>query len=129
MLKFTYTENGVNLEWLTESLDEWVTTRVILALRAGIPMCLQPSTASFLLPNDWEILEELATIVAQEEGENLEVYTSTDDSIEITLRGTWIVSDLEQQEGIFVTMLDSDTEMLIFQLWLKAHVRVSVGIN
>ena len=129
MLKFTYTENGVNLELLTESLDDWITNRVILAVRAGMPIFLQPSSASFLLPYDSEVLNELDKMTSQYEGENLEIYTSNDDSVEISLKGTWVVSDLEQQEGVFVTMLDGEVELLIFQLWFEANVEVSAFAN
>lgn len=35
MLKLTYTETSFHLECLTQSLEEWVAQRVILALRVG----------------------------------------------------------------------------------------------
>jgi hypothetical protein len=52
MLKLTYTETGFRLERLAQSLEEWVQGRVILALRVGQSLLVEPSTASFLLPVD-----------------------------------------------------------------------------
>lgn len=121
MLKFTYTENGINLELLNESLDDWVADRVILAVRAGISIFVEPSTASFLLPYDSEILLELGKI----EGEELDIYPSDDESLEVSIKGTWVVSDSQQQEGVFVTMLDPRLEKLLFRLWLRAEVNMT----
>jgi len=50
MLKLTYTENSFYLERLAGSLEEWVTARVMLALRAASSLWVESSTASFLLP-------------------------------------------------------------------------------
>ena len=59
MLKLTYTENSFYLELLTESVEEWIQTRVLLALRVGHSLCVEPSNASFLLPVDLPGLGQL----------------------------------------------------------------------
>ncbi|MHC5726844.1 MAG: alr0857 family protein, partial [Nostoc sp.] len=47
MLKLTYTESSFDLECLTLSLEQWVAQRVILSLRVGQGLCIEPNTASF----------------------------------------------------------------------------------
>lgn len=64
MLKLTYIENSFYLEHLERSLEEWVALRVILALRVGEHVCIEPSTASYLLPMD---LPELHLLKAEVE--------------------------------------------------------------
>ncbi|MEM9926593.1 MAG: alr0857 family protein, partial [Cyanobacteria bacterium P01_D01_bin.50] len=59
MLKLTYTENSFYLELLTQSVEEWIQARVILTLRVGQSLCVEPSTASFLLPVDLPGLGQL----------------------------------------------------------------------
>jgi hypothetical protein len=52
MLKLTYTETGFTLERLAQSPEQLVTLRVMLAMRVGESICIEPSTAAFLLPVD-----------------------------------------------------------------------------
>jgi len=50
MLKLTYTETGFNLERLAQSPEQLVALRVVLAMRVGQSISVEPSTAAFLLP-------------------------------------------------------------------------------
>ena len=59
MLKLTYTNNSFYLECLTQSLEEWVAQRVILALRVSQTLRIEPTTASFMLPLDLPGVERL----------------------------------------------------------------------
>jgi len=49
MLKLTYTEFGLHLERVTVSLETLVSQRVVLALRMGQTLHVEPSRAAFLL--------------------------------------------------------------------------------
>jgi len=63
MLKLTYTENSVSLDYLDVPLENWVNQRVNLALSTGTNIYMEPSTAAFLLPiesSPLAVLEKLA---------------------------------------------------------------------
>ncbi len=110
MLKLTYTENSFSLEMLNESLENWVNTRVILALRSHTKIYIEPSTAAFLLPAD---LSHLAD-VAQEHV--VQLCPCDADLVEVILKGTWVTSDAESETGIFITALSKSAELLLHNL-------------
>jgi hypothetical protein len=121
MLKLTYTENGFYLESLAQPLEEWVTARVILALRAGTSLCVEPSTASFLLPAD---MPQLRHLERQQEGEEAIALSICDaDYIEVSLQGTWMTSDSDGETGIFVTSMSYTVEFFLLKLWEESLTR------
>jgi hypothetical protein len=123
MLKLTYTTNGFHLEHLSQSIEEWVNTRVILAIRSGTSLCVEPSTACFLLPQNLanlDTLEEMAEDV-------LSVSRCDADSVEISLEGTWLTSDSESEEGLFVCAMGELTEFFLYQLWKTAQYQLTVN--
>lgn len=121
MLKLTYTENGFYMERLAQSLEDWVTARVILALRAGTNLCVESSTASFLLPAD---MPQLRHLERQQEGEDAIALTICDaDYIEVSLQGTWMTSDIDGGEGVFVTSMNYAIEFFLSKLWEESQTR------
>jgi hypothetical protein len=122
MLKLTYTENGFHLEHLAQSLEEWVTARVILALRSGTGFCVEPSTAAFLLPADLPYLSDLEKLVQGENGDNIELSFCDDHYVEVVLQGTWLTSEPNSEEGIFVTVMSERAEFFLYKLWQEAQM-------
>jgi hypothetical protein len=121
MLKLTYTENGFYLERLAQPLEEWVTARVILALRAGTNLCVEPSTASFLLPAD---MPQLRHLERYREGEDAIALCVCDgEYVEVSLKGTWMTSDTEGIEGVFVTSMSYAVEFFLIKLWEESQIR------
>ncbi|MDM9383124.1 hypothetical protein QUB80_20730 [Chlorogloeopsis sp. ULAP01] len=120
MLKLTYTETSFHLECLTQSLEEWVAQRVILALRVGQSLCVEPSSASFLLPVDLPGLEQLKFEVQWDERETIILCVCDANYIEVTLRGSWLSDGSEDVKGVFVTTISDRTELLLYKLWLAA---------
>ncbi len=121
MLKLTYTENGFYLERLAQPLEEWVTARVILALRAGTSLCVEPSTASFLLPVD---MPQLRHLERHQEGEDAISLSICDtDYVEVSLQGTWMTSDSDGETGVFVTSMSYNVEFFLLKLWEESKVR------
>ncbi|WP_427161810.1 alr0857 family protein [Aliinostoc sp. HNIBRCY26] len=110
MLKLTYTENSFHLEHLNESLPDWVSKRVILALCSATKLHLEPTTATFLIVNDSSLISDLEQL-SQEN--ILEICPCDASSVEIILKGTWITSNLESATGIFVTKLSQSAELLL----------------
>jgi len=126
MLKLTYLDDGFDLTRLTQSLEEWVALRVILALRVGKRICVEPSMASFLLPADLPGLDALEA-EARRHGEDMMTLCACDAKyIEVSLQGIWLASDTETEEGIFVTTLYYVVEFLLFKLWQDAQMGATV---
>ena len=121
MLKLTYTEDSFYLEHLAQPLEEWVTARVILALRAGTRLCVEPSTASFLLPVD---LPQLRHLERHQEGEDAIVLSICDaEYVEVNLRGTWMTSESDGEAGVFVTSMSYNVEFFLLKLWEESQIR------
>lgn len=124
MLKLTYTTNGFHLEHLSQSIEEWVNIRVLLAIRSGTSLSVEPSTACFLLPQN---LADLDTL--EEMGEDILSVSQCDaDSVEISLEGTWLSSNSESEEGLFVCVMDEFTEFFLYQLWKTAQYQLTVNL-
>ncbi|MDJ0619903.1 MAG: hypothetical protein QNJ63_24710 [Calothrix sp. MO_192.B10] len=150
MLKLTYTEDSFHLEYLTQSPEEWVAQRVILAMRSGQFLCVKPSHASFLLPADLPGLEQLRQLIHTEDSGIISLCHCDRDYVEVTLSGSWLAEDTEEATGIFVTSISdvsdgvtettptlqsaeateypstSHTELLLYNLWLAAQNCASV---
>lgn len=117
MLKLTYTETNFHLERLAQSLEEWVVSRVILSLRVGQKLLVEPSTASFLLPADLPGLPLLQAAAQLETNGAIALAVCDDEYVEVSLRGTWLTAEQESAEGVFVAALSERTEFLLFKLW------------
>ena len=126
MLKLTYIETGFYLESLTQSLEEWVAQRVIFALRVSDRICVEPSTAAFLLPADLPQLNLLTVEVIGQGTDEIELCTCDAEYVEVILKGTWIVTEAESAEGVFVAALSYSTELLLMKLWHWAQIGASV---
>jgi hypothetical protein len=124
MLKLTYTENGFLLERLTQSLEDWVSARVILALRSGTGLCVEPSTAAFLLPADLPYLSDLEKLVQKED--SIELSFCDDEYVEAILQGIWLAAEPDSEEGIFVTVMSDRTEFFLDKLWQEAQMLAPV---
>ena len=125
MLKLTYTENGFHLEHLTQSLEDWMKTRVLLYWRAATSFYVEPSTASFLLRTDSSNLADLK-VVEKDHPEIVSISFCDAEYVEITLKGTWLASDPNSEEGIFTCALSDRAELLLEQLWVEAQLGASV---
>ncbi len=121
MLKLTYTERSFYLECLSLSLEEWVAQRVVLALRVGQSICVEPSTASFLLPVDLPGVEKLKAEVERDGSEIMELSTCDAEYLEVTLRGSWLSDGSEEAVGVFVTKMSDRTEFFLHKIWQEAQ--------
>ena len=125
MLKLTYTEVGLNLERIQAPVDnqamnrveDLITQRVILAVRTGQPVCVQPGRASFLVPAKNVSLKEYKSTVQGETIRSIDLTSVNADSYEISLRGTWIARSGDAFEGMLVTSLNNRIEYYIDRLW------------
>ena len=123
MLKITYTENGLYLEYLTESLEEWIAKRILVSLRAATSIYVEPSTASLNLPANLPYFQDLTALNAEE---GIEFAPCDEEYIEIGFSGTWVSSEVDNEEGIFVCDLKDSTEFFLFKLWQESQLGASV---
>ena len=126
MLKLTYTETTFNLEYLSQSLEEWVQRRVILALRVGQSLCVEPSSASFLLPVDLPNVKQLQIEVEKYDKEIIKLYPCDRECMEVSIHGSWISYSCENISGVFVTTIDKNIELFVRDLWVEAQTCISV---
>lgn len=116
MLKFTYTETGIHLEYLNQPLEDLIALRFILAMRVGDRLIAEPGTASFLLPAKLPLLEGLTTL-SQFEDNLTTPYLVDSEFVEVNLRGTWVSTKVDGAEGLFLTELGEYTERVMVEVW------------
>lgn len=123
MLKVTYLESGLYLEFLQETIEDWIALRVVLALRLGQRLVVERSTASLLLPIDLVKASGLETVLQHEKAVTLAVCDVND--VEVSLQGTWISSSADESEGVFLVALNPAVEQVLLQVWQASQVEAS----
>jgi hypothetical protein len=111
MLKVTYTDTGLCVEYCPEPLDLLLSDRVCMYAHAQRPIHVQPMCASILLSAvivDYPKLEGF---------QEIEVAWCDHDWLEVTLSGLWITEDPDQDIGIFMTELNPRLEQRLLRLW------------
>lgn len=126
MLKLTYLENSFNMEHLAQPMEDWVKMRALLVLRVGGSFSIEPSTASFLLPADLPHLGQLEAEVRRDRSEAISLCVCDAEYVEVCLQGTWVTSNPEGEEGIFVTAMSDRAEFFVFSLWQESQTYASV---
>ncbi|RCJ42618.1 hypothetical protein A6769_36965 [Nostoc punctiforme NIES-2108] len=124
MLKLTYTQSSFYLECLTISLEEWLVQRVILSLRVGQSLSIQPSTASLLLPADLLGLEVLKAEVKRDHTGFITLCACDAEYMEVTLQGSWLLDSSEDAVGVFFATISHHTEFFLHKLWQEAETWV-----
>ncbi|MGB3514747.1 MAG: alr0857 family protein [Microcoleaceae cyanobacterium] len=127
MLKLTYTESGFYMERLATSPEQLVALRVMLAMRVGKKIVVEPSSAAFLLPANLPEMSMLEVAVQKEGGEVIDICVADDEFVEVSLGGTWITVDSEYENGIFLIVLSDRIELLLFKLWQATEAAASVS--
>ncbi|MEB3886986.1 alr0857 family protein [Lyngbya sp. CCY1209] len=126
MLKLIYTEAAFHLERLTHSPEQIVAQRATLAMRVGESICIEPSSAAFLLPRNLPAIALLEETVQNRNSDAIALCVADEDSLEVSLTGTWISADYAEDHGIFVTVLSDRAERLLEQLWRQTYAGASV---
>lgn len=117
MLKLTYSDADLSIEYLALPVEDVVTQRTIVALRAGHPLAIQPGYGSFTLPTDLPGITALRT-----RGRGAIAIAPCDHNwLEITLRGTWLTDCTPRGEVILVAELGADLEQRLVILWARSH--------
>ncbi len=124
MLKLTYTEFGLHLEHINTSIEILVAQRVVLAMRMGQPLHVEPSRASFLLPIVTPGLAALKKQLRADQNLAIAIEPVDDECVEVCLQGSWIAASADAHEGMFVVALSDHTEFCVYKLWKATQVAV-----
>ncbi|MBW4523442.1 MAG: hypothetical protein KME16_27875 [Scytolyngbya sp. HA4215-MV1] len=133
MLKLNYTDVGLYMERTMTNPELLIAQRVLLAMRLGKTLYIEPGRASFLLPADIPELKVLEMALHQEYGSVVTLIAVDEDFVEVGLSGSWIAEDKDAHEGMFLTVMsDSLSETLrerierfIYKLWQMSEVHIS----
>ena len=123
MLKITYLEEEIYLEHLVESVEAWKANRILVSLRAGVSIFVESSTACLVVPIDTPYLSGLLELEAQE---LVEITPCDEECLEVVLSGTWVTSNEDSEEGIFICDFNPSSENFLHQMWLESQVGSSV---
>ncbi len=118
MLKITHIEDNFQLEVLSQSLEEWLGSRVLLSMRAKNPIFIEPITNSFLLKIDSHLLTTLEQNI---KNDKVKVQNYDYEFVEVIIEGSWVSFSPRSEEGIFVSSLGEGAELILHQLWLQTH--------
>jgi hypothetical protein len=116
MLKLTYTSTGVTLERSVESLDVVMRRRILLGLRMGQPLGMEPTSVSLMVNRSVPALKALMNAVASAPASTLRLVPRMA-QVEMQLQGYWLAQQEPLGEGIFMMNLDSTLENHLVNIW------------
>jgi hypothetical protein len=125
MLKLTYTSTGVTLERSVESFEAAIRQRVLLGLRIGEPVGLEPTSISLLVSHSLPALKGLMGFIAQSPTNALELIQKGAAQVEMRLKGYWLAQQENPGEGIFFMNTDPALEGHLVKIWQSSHQDVS----
>jgi hypothetical protein len=121
MLKLTYTSTGVTLERSVESFEAAIRQRVLLGLRIGEPVGLEPTSISLLVSHSLPALKGLMGAISKTPTNALELIQKGTAQIEMRLQGYWVAQQENLGEGIFFINTDPALENHLVQIWQSSH--------
>ena len=116
MLKLTYSDADVSVDYLDCSVEAVVAQRSIVAVRAGRPLTVESGYGSFTLPAD---LPGMADLKARGRGA-IDIAPCDENWLEVTLAGAWLADCSHSAEGIFVAELGPTLERQLVALWQQS---------
>ncbi len=125
MLKITYTSTGATLEHSCESLEATIRRRVMLNLRVGEPLGLEPTSISLLVNHSVPALKALATAIAQSPTHALQIIQRGAAQVEMQLQGYWLAQPKNPGEGVFFANFDPTLECHLVKIWRTSQEDVS----
>jgi hypothetical protein len=125
MLKITYTSTGATLEHSCESLESILRRRVLVSLRVGEPLGLEPIAVSLLVGHSLPGLKALAGAIAQTPTQALALIQKSAAQVEMRLQGYWLAQQEKPGEGIFFATFDPALEGHLVKIWQESHQDVS----
>ncbi len=121
MLKLTYTDQGLLLDHVDQSLDAWINSRMLLSVSTGIPIWIESTQVSFMFTSDSPYLCNLIDNLGEHINHTFELLISEHNETEIKILGTWLSSHPDSQEGVFVCSFPGYLEDCIRLLLEEYH--------
>lgn len=125
MLKLNYTEVGLYMERTMTAPELLIAQRVVLAMRLGQPLHVEPGCASFLLPAATPELEGLEMALQQECRPVVTITAVDEEFVEVGLSGSWVAESKEAHEGMFLTVMSDRVEFFLYKLWQMSEAHIS----
>jgi hypothetical protein len=125
MLKLNYTDVGLYMERTMTNPELLMQERVLLAMRLGQTLHVEPGRASFLLPADIPELKVLEMAIKREYGSGVSLIAVDGEFVEVGLSGSWIAEDKDAHERMFLTVMSDRNEFLIYKLWQMSEAHIS----
>ena len=125
MLKLNYTDVGLFMERTITNPELLIAQRVLLAMRLGQTLHIEPGCASFLLPADIPELKVLEMALQREYGSAVTLIAVDEEFVEVGISGSWVAEDKDAHEGMFLAVMSDRTEFLIHKLWQMSETHVS----
>lgn len=127
MLKVTFSDTGLCLEVLTQSLETVVAQRMKVNLRLGQPMVVLPLSAAIPVRADLPAVATLMTLAQTHPAVCVEVCDRN--WLEVAMIGTWLTSQIDSDEGIFLVELSTQLEAVLYGLWQASQTQSPVGYS
>ena len=121
MLKLTYTSTGVTLERSVEPFEAVIRQRVLLGMRIGEPVGLEPTSVSLLVSHSLPALKGLMTVIVQTPTNALELIQKGAAQVEMRLKGYWLTQSENPGEGIFLMNAEPVLEGYLVNIWQSSH--------
>ena len=125
MLKLNYTDVVLYMERTMTNPELLIAQRVLLAMRLGRSLHIEPGRASFLLPADIPELKVLEMALHREYGSAVTLIAVDEEFVEVGISGSWIAEDKDAHAGMFLTVMSDRTEFLTYKLWQMSEARIS----
>jgi hypothetical protein len=125
MLKLNYTDVGLYMERTMTNPELLIAQRVLLAMRLGQMLHIEPSRASFLLPANIPELQVLEIALQREYGSVVTLIGVDEEYVEVRISGSWIAEDKDAHEGMFLAVMSDRSEFLIYKLWQMSEAHIS----
>lgn len=121
MLKLTYTSTGVTLERSVESFEATIRRRVLLGLRIGEPVGLEPTSISLLVSRSLPALKGLMAMISETATHPLQLIQKGSAQVEMRLQGYWLAQPEKHGEGIFFLNVEPALEGHLINIWQASH--------
>ena len=123
MLKITYLEEGIHLEYIQEEVEAWKAARIQVSLCAAASIYMEVSTASLMLTANIPYLAGLEELEARG---IVEITPCDEEYLEVSFPGTWVAKSKDSEEGVFVCDLNHSSEYFLYKLWQESQISSSV---
>jgi hypothetical protein len=132
MLKIIYAETGQHLEQIAADTptarlrqeDNWIAKRLKFAKSIGQTLFVSKERAALMLRKPLCDVMEIDTHLRSLGADRVTVECCDLDWIEIGLAGSWIYTDFDSGEGVFVAQQPDRVESYLWQLWQVAKIEL-----